>query len=48
MFYLLITCVLTEQNFANHESTWEDPLMVVYHGKTIRAPPPNSEGMAKK
>lgn len=37
---------LTEDDFRKHQSVWEDPLEVTYHGKTVSAPPPNSDGMA--
>ena len=37
---------LSTEDFAKHESVWEDPLTVAYHGKTVSAPPPNSDGMA--
>lgn len=37
---------LTADDFAKHKSVWEDPLTVDYHGKTVSAPPPNSDGMA--
>src|SRR5690625_76344 len=37
---------LTTEDFARHESVWEDPITVDYHGKTVSAPPPNSDGMA--
>lgn len=37
---------LSYDDFAAHESTWSDPLFVAYQGKTVSAPPPNSDGMA--
>lgn len=38
--------VLTKKDFENHTSDWVKPAEVKYRGKTVIAPPPNSEGMA--
>ncbi len=38
--------VLSTEDFAEHQSVWEDPLEVNYRGKKVSAPPPNSDGMA--
>lgn len=36
---------LTKEDFENHQSDWVEPLKVNYRGRTVIAPPPNSEGM---
>ncbi|MDY0395247.1 gamma-glutamyltransferase [Virgibacillus halophilus] len=38
--------ILSEADFAAHQSEWVKPLTMDYRGKTVIAPPPNSEGMA--
>jgi gamma-glutamyltranspeptidase/glutathione hydrolase len=37
---------LEREDFANYKPEWVDPLTANYRGKTVSAPPPNSEGMA--
>ncbi|MBB4825080.1 gamma-glutamyltranspeptidase/glutathione hydrolase [Sporosarcina luteola] len=36
--------VLTKEDFANHEATWEEPAEVNYRKWKVIAPPPNSAG----
>jgi gamma-glutamyltranspeptidase/glutathione hydrolase len=38
---------LREGDFAEHTSTWVQPLSVPYHGRRILALPPNSQGFAQ-
>lgn len=38
--------VLTAEDFAAHRSDWVDPLQASYRGRTVVAPPPNSQGFA--
>ncbi|WLV25068.1 gamma-glutamyltransferase [Aciduricibacillus chroicocephali] len=37
---------LDKKDFESHESNWVDPVEVEYRGRTVIAPPPNSDGMA--
>lgn len=37
---------LEKEDFERHESNWVEPVEVEYRGRTVIAPPPNSDGMA--
>jgi gamma-glutamyltranspeptidase/glutathione hydrolase len=39
-------CFLTEPDFADHTSTWEDPVGVNYRGFEVWQLPPNTQGIA--
>ena len=45
-FLAAVGGVLTVEDFSAHRSDWVDPLRVRYRGRTVVAPPPNSQAFA--
>lgn len=38
--------LVTAEDLAAHTSTWQEPIATTYHGKTVLAFPPNTQGLA--